>query len=161
MSTKLWRGYIFIAVCLCVSLSVCLSVNKIPTKQMHRFGRGFRLMAVYGTGSDPIEIGDLVTNGKVTVTQYLFSFHNSLLTSLLSISALFCPIKMNLVRYCALSRFEFHKNRIVGDIIVTLFTFSQLSIFQILLNQKTSYVVPYRRKYVKNFDKNIFHIELS
>ena len=46
-STKSWRGYIFTAVCLCVCvcLSVCVSnflVNKIPAKQMHRFGRGFR-----------------------------------------------------------------------------------------------------------------------
>ena len=45
-STKSWRGYIFTAVCLCVSvcLSVCpaLLVNKIPAKRMHRFGRGFR-----------------------------------------------------------------------------------------------------------------------
>ena len=35
----------FVCVCVCVCLSVCVSrflVNKIPTKRMNRFGRGFR-----------------------------------------------------------------------------------------------------------------------
>ena len=45
-STKSWRGYIFITVCLsvcvCVCVRVCLSVNKIPAERMRRFGRGFR-----------------------------------------------------------------------------------------------------------------------
>ena len=46
-STKSWKGYIFIAVYLCVCLSVylsvrvcvcvCLSANKIPAERMHRF----------------------------------------------------------------------------------------------------------------------------
>ena len=56
------------------SLSVCVSecpallVNKIPAERMHRFGRGFRLMAAYPTGSKPIEIGGLGSKVKVTVT---------------------------------------------------------------------------------------------
>ena len=45
--------------CVCVCLSVCLSVNKIPAERTHRFGRGFRPMVAYHTGSDTIEIGDL------------------------------------------------------------------------------------------------------
>ena len=40
-STKSWRGYIFIAVSVCVCVSGIL-VNKIPAERMHRFGRGFR-----------------------------------------------------------------------------------------------------------------------
>ena len=79
-STKSWRGYIFIAVsvcvyvcvcmyvCMSVCLSVCLSVKKIPAKQMNQFGRGFRLIVAYHTGSNPIEIGDLGWKVKVTVT---------------------------------------------------------------------------------------------
>ena len=76
-STKSWKGYIFTAVCLCVCLCVCLSVcvsvcpallvNKIPAERMNRFGRGFRLMAAYRTGSNPIDIGDLVSKVKVPV----------------------------------------------------------------------------------------------
>ena len=75
---KSWRGYIFTAVCLCVCLSVCLCVcparleNKIPAERIHRFGCGFRKMVAYYTGSNPNEIGDLVSKVKVTVTQYPF-----------------------------------------------------------------------------------------
>ena len=69
-----------VSVCLCVefyfhcSLSVCVSVclcvcptllvNKIPAEWMHRFRRGFH----YKASSDPIEIGDLGSKVKVTVT---------------------------------------------------------------------------------------------
>ena len=63
-------------VCVSVCLSVCpaLLVNKIPAERMHRFGRGFRLMAANRTGSDPIEIGDLGSKVKVTVTSFLIFF---------------------------------------------------------------------------------------
>ena len=44
-------------------------MNKIPAKRMHRFGRGFRKMVAYNTGSDPFEIGDLGSKVKVTVTE--------------------------------------------------------------------------------------------
>ena len=58
------------SVCLCVCVSVCVSgsflVNKIPAERVHRFGRSFRYMVAYCTGSDPIEFGDKV---KVTVTE--------------------------------------------------------------------------------------------
>ena len=56
-STKSWRGYIFTAVCLSVCVCVCpaLLVNKIPAELINRFGRGFRLMVAYPTGSIPIE----------------------------------------------------------------------------------------------------------
>ena len=69
-STKSWRGYIFTSVCLCVCVSVSgFLVNKIPAERMHRFGRGFRKMVAYNTGSNPIEIGDLGSKVKVTVTE--------------------------------------------------------------------------------------------
>ena len=99
-STKSWRGYIFTSVCLCVFVCVCvcvcptLLVNKIPAERMHRFGRGFRLTVAQHIGSDLIEIGDLGSKVKVTVAQYPFFLHNSLLTSLLYISALICLIKL-------------------------------------------------------------------
>ena len=107
-STKSWRGYIFTSVCLCVCVcvcvcvSVCLSVcvsgsflvNKIPAERMHRFGRGFRLMVAYCTGSNPIKIGDLGSKVKVP-----FFLHNSLLTSLLCISALM--FDQNEIQYVA------------------------------------------------------------
>ena len=54
-------------------------------------------MIAYRTGSDPIETGNLWLKVKVTVTQYPFFLHNSLLTFLLWISALLSPIKMKLV----------------------------------------------------------------
>ena len=64
-----------VCVCVCVCLYVCLSVcvsgflvNKIPAERVHRFGRGFRYMVAYRTGSDPIEFGDLGSKVKVTVT---------------------------------------------------------------------------------------------
>ena len=78
-----------LSVCVCVCLCVCecpdLFVNKIPAVRMHRFGRGFRYRFAYDIGSDPIEIGDLGSKVKVTVTQYPFFLHNSLLASLLYI----------------------------------------------------------------------------
>ena len=71
-------------------------------------------------GSDPI--GD-----KVTVMQYTFFLHNSLLTSRLWISALLCPIKrkFGMLFMYALSRlaFEFHKKWMVDDVLLTLFKF--------------------------------------
>ena len=64
----------FVCVCVCVSvcLSVCVSgilVNEIPAERMHRFGRGFRYMIAYNTGSDPIEFSDLGSKVKVTMTE--------------------------------------------------------------------------------------------
>ena len=60
-----------LSVCLSVCVSVCppILVNKIPAEQMHRFGRSFRWTVAYRTGSDPIEIGDLGSKVKVTVTE--------------------------------------------------------------------------------------------
>ena len=85
-----------VCLCVCECLSVCpeILVNKIPAERMHRFGRGFCLMVAYCTGTNPIEIGDLGSKVKVTVTLYPFFLYNSLLTSLLCISALLCSIKM-------------------------------------------------------------------
>ena len=87
---------------------------------MHRFGRGFRYVFAYYTGSDPI--GDLGSKVKVTASQYPFFLHYSLLTSLLYISTLLFLIKLKFgmpLRY-ALCRFvvEFHKNQIHDDVMV-------------------------------------------
>ena len=98
-------------------------------------------------GSDPIEIGDLGSKVKVTVTQYPFFLHNSLLNSILYISALLCSIKLkfNKPHRYALSRYvgEFYENQMGDDVIVTSFTFSPYKCpnFQILLNLQTSFLV--------------------
>ena len=73
-STKSWRGYnLYFHSSLSVCVSVCVSgsflVDKIPAERVHRFGRGFRYMVAYCTGSDPIEFGDLGSKVKVTVTE--------------------------------------------------------------------------------------------
>ena len=100
-STKSWRGYIFTAVYLCLSvcLSVCMSVwlclwTKFQPNGCIDLDKVFRYMVAFCTGSDPIEIGDLGLKVKVTVTQYPFILHNSLLTSLLYITAPLCLIKL-------------------------------------------------------------------
>ena len=85
-------------------------------------------MVAYYTGSDPIEIGDPWSKVKVTMTQYPFYLYNSLLTSIIWISGMVCPIKMKsdvLHRY-ALGKFvvEFHKNGMGDDVFVTSFKFS-------------------------------------
>ena len=58
-----------LSVCLSVSPALALLVNKIPAERMYRFGRGFRQMVASRTGLDPIEIGDLGSKVKVTVTE--------------------------------------------------------------------------------------------
>ena len=55
--------------CVCVCLSVCPSVNKMPIERRHRFGIGFRKTVAYSTGSDPNEIGDFGSKVKVTMKQ--------------------------------------------------------------------------------------------
>ena len=70
-STKSWRGYIFIAVC----LSVCVLTKFQPngcTDSDTVFAKWLLT---------PFEIGDLGSKVKVTVTQYPFFLHISLLTS--------------------------------------------------------------------------------
>ena len=67
-------GVIFLLQFVCVSVSVCVCVsgilvNKIPAERMHRFGRDFRYRVAYRIGSNPIEIGDLGSKVKVTVTE--------------------------------------------------------------------------------------------
>ena len=57
------------SVCVSVYGSGSFLVNKIPAERVHRFERGFRYMVAYRTGSDPIEIGDLGSKVKVTVTE--------------------------------------------------------------------------------------------
>ena len=85
-------------------------------------------MVAYRTGSNPIEMDDLGTKVKITVTKYSFFLHNSLLTSLLCISALVCSIEMKFGMSLGytLGRFVFdcHKNRMGDDVIMTSFMFS-------------------------------------
>ena len=58
-----------LSVCLCVCLCVRrFLVNKIPAERMNRFGCGFGEMVAYCSGSNLIEIGDLGSKVKVTVT---------------------------------------------------------------------------------------------
>ena len=113
---------------MCLSVCPALLVNKIPAKQMHQFGRGFRKTVAYCIDSDPIEIGELRSKLKVTVTQYSSFLHNYLFTLLLYISFLLCLIELKfgmLLRY-ALYRFvvEFHKNQMGDDVMATSFKFS-------------------------------------
>ena len=44
-------------------------MNKIQAELMYRFGRSFCLIVPYRTGSDPIEIGDIDSKVKVTMTE--------------------------------------------------------------------------------------------
>ena len=86
------------------------------------------LLVAYCSRSNSIEIGDLGSKVKVIVSLYPFFLHNSLLSFLLWISAVLCPIKMKFslsLRY-ALSRFvfEFDKIRMGDNVIVTSFKFS-------------------------------------
>ena len=80
-------------------------------------------------GPDTIEIGDIWLKVKVTLTQYQFLLHSSLLTFLLWIEAFLCPIKMKfyepLTYVLGKFAFEFHKNRIGDEVIVTSFKFTQ------------------------------------
>ena len=109
------EGFLFIytSVCLsaCVRVCGCLSVKKNSIERMHWFGA-----FSYHTGSDPIEIS--VKGQGHSDAIYIFS-HNSLITSLLLISALLCLIKTQFgmsLRY-ALDRFEFHRNQMDDDFI--------------------------------------------
>ena len=71
------------------------------------------MVFAYCTDSDPIEVGDLGSKVKVTVTQYQFFFFITLLNSPLYTSALLSLIKLKfgMLRRYALGRFvcEFHK----------------------------------------------------
>ena len=54
--------------CLSLCVCVCLFVNKMPIEPLHRFWRGLRQISAYCSCSNPIEIGDLGSKVKVTVT---------------------------------------------------------------------------------------------
>ena len=59
-STKLWLCYTLITNCLSVYVS---------DEHMHWFQCGFYWMATYRTDSTPIEIGNIASQVKVTVTE--------------------------------------------------------------------------------------------
>ena len=64
--------FVSVCVCVCMCVSGSFLVNKIPDERMLLFGHSFRLTVAYCLDSDPIEIGDLESKVKVTVTQYQF-----------------------------------------------------------------------------------------
>ena len=101
--------YFHCSLSVCVSVCVCVCpailVNKIPAERMHR----------YCTGSDSIEIGDLGSKVKVTVTQYPFFFIILYQQIPMYISALVCLIILKFgmpLKYAlCISLIEFHKNQ--------------------------------------------------
>ena len=110
------------------SLSVCLLMNKIPAEPNAPIWMRFLLNGCLQHWLNPIEIGDIWSRSHYTVTKYLFFLYNTLLTSLLWISALLCLIKMKfgMPLWYALGRFrfEFHKNQKGDYFIVTSSKFS-------------------------------------
>ena len=71
-STKSWRGYIFTAVCLCMCLCVCVSTAFLWTEfQPNRctdLDAVFAKWLLTALAQKPIEIGDLGSKIKVTMT---------------------------------------------------------------------------------------------
>ena len=132
-STKSWRGYIFTAVCLCVCLCVCVCVcvrHFLWTK--FQPNECTELDAVFARWLLPAlaqTLLNLVTLGQRSRSQWRnthFFLPNSLLTSLLCISALLCSIKIKFgmsLRY-TIGRFviQFHEIRMGEDVIVTVGT---------------------------------------
>ena len=82
----------FVWVCVCVCLSVCeQNADQTATLILTRSS----LSVAYSSCLNPIEIGDLGSKVKVTVTQYPVFLQNSLLNFLIYISAFLCLIKLN------------------------------------------------------------------
>ena len=112
-----------LSVCVCVCLT--LLVNKIPAERMDAAFAKRLLTALART------LLKLVTLGQRSRSQGLnihFFLHDSLLISLSYISALLCLIKL---KFCMTLRytlcrfvFEFHKNQMDDDVMVTSFKFS-------------------------------------
>ena len=123
------------AVCLCVCLSVCLSVQhclwtKSQRKRMSSpIWTRFSLNGCLPHWLKPYRYWWPLVKGQGQWRNSHFFLHNSLLISLLCISALLCSIKMKFgmsLRY-TLGRFVFklHKTRMDYDVIVTSLKFSQ------------------------------------
>ena len=100
ISTKSWRGYIFIAVCLCVCLPVCLSVcvwlflcTKFQPNRCTDLDAVFAKRLPSTLAQTLSKLGQR-SKVKVTVGQYPFFIHKSLLISLLCISTFLCLITM-------------------------------------------------------------------
>ena len=73
--------FVCVCVCVCVCPSLCLWTKFQPNGFTVLDAVSFRYTADYYIDSDPIDIGDLGSKVKVTVTQYPFYLHNSLLIS--------------------------------------------------------------------------------
>ena len=133
-STKSWRGYIFTAVCLsvclcvCVCLSLCLSVSKQNSSRMDTLiWTRFSLNGCLPQWLKPYWNWWHWIKGRGHSDNISIFLHNSHLTFLHCISALLRPIVMkfimSLTHVLGWFVFEFHKNRIVDDVIVTSFDF--------------------------------------
>ena len=124
-STKSWRGYIFTAVCLCVCLSVCVSGSSCEQNSSRTDESIWTRFSLNGCLPHWLEP---YWNWWPWIKGQGHLLHNSLLTSLLYISALLRSIKMKFnrsLRY-TLGRFvfKFYKNRMGDDVIMTPFKFS-------------------------------------
>ena len=119
--------YVCVSVCLCVCVS-CSACEQNSNRTDAPIWIWFSPNGCLLHWLKAIEIGDLGSKVKITLTQYPFFLYNSLLTSILYISALLCLIKMKVdipLRYALWGFvFEFPKNQMCDDVMVTSFKFS-------------------------------------
>ena len=145
-STKSWRGYIFTSVCLsvcvcvcvcvcvyvCVCVSVCLSDSEQNSSRTDvPIWTQFSLNGCLLHWLGPCWTWWPWVKGHSHSDVISIFLHNFLLSSLLSISALFCPIDMkfgiSLLNASGRFVFECHKNQTDDDFIVTSIRFSPLN----------------------------------
>ena len=88
---KSWKGYIFTPVCLCVCLSVCQWKNSSQKDALILTWLSLNDCLQHALAWTLLKFGDLWSKVKVKVTQYPFSLHNSLITSLQQICAILSP----------------------------------------------------------------------
>ena len=125
--TKPWRGYIFTANCLSVSLCVC-ACEQNSSRIDEPIWTQFLLNGCLPPWIESYKNWWPWVKGQGHSDVIPIFLHNSLLTSLLCISSHLCSIKIKFgtsLRY-TLGQivFRFHKNRIVDDVIMTSFKFS-------------------------------------
>ena len=107
-SPKSWKGCIFTAICLCVSVRLCMW-TKFQLTGFINLDAFFCYTVAYHTGSDPIEIGDLGSKVKVTVTQYPFIHLHEIVEGLYfhcSLSVCLCVCVCVCDRICLWTKFQ-------------------------------------------------------